>query len=226
MVSVHASIPIFVVINNGLTSVESCVVVVKCVALSFNFVEDVQYILQLSERWKTATAAFSSIESVLGLPDKDTTHDSRRQISTRTINSPEPETVVEIVAANVAPAIDLPVVVRDVTLSVPRESIAVITGAVGCGKTTLLRAISGQASVTNGTITVANEKIGFCGQDIWLENKSIRDNIVGTAVFWRPWYNIIIATCVLEDEVKTLGERYVVGQHGSKLNPAQRQRIV
>src|SRR5258708_5293257 len=52
--------------------------------------------------------------------------------------------------------------VRNISLSVPKGSIVTLIGANGAGKTTTLRAISGIAKVTHGSITFEGEPITNC----------------------------------------------------------------
>lgn len=195
--------------------------IIKCLALSYTFVEDIRLVLKIASYWTTTVSAFSRIETALRLPDTQgiNTNDHRGSEDNAAV-------MVQMTAANIAPDHALPVVIRDVNMAYARGSLSIIAGEAGSGKSTLLRSILGRSFIAQGTVTVAEDDIGFCGQEFWLENKSIRENIVGSYRFHRPWYNVVIAACVLEDEAKSLGEHFLVGSNGAKLNRSQRQRIV
>ena len=54
-------------------------------------------------------------------------------------------------------------VLEGITMRVPRGKVVAIMGGSGCGKTTLLRLISGQLRPTSGTVTVAGEPVHGLG---------------------------------------------------------------
>ena len=69
-------------------------------------------------------------------------------------------------------------VLIDVNMTFPRDTISMIVGRVGCGKSTLLKAIAGELVMTKGRIVSNVSSIAYCDRNPWLQNASIRDNIV------------------------------------------------
>ncbi|HQT81537.1 putative ABC transporter ATP-binding protein [Ferrovum sp. JA12] len=55
-------------------------------------------------------------------------------------------------------------VLKGVNLTVPKGSLVAIMGLSGCGKTTLLRLMGGQLRASEGSVTVANEKLNNLSQ--------------------------------------------------------------
>lgn len=146
--------------------------------------------------------------------------------NTTDTTSGQPLPPVQVSNATITPSIDSTAVVQAVNMSLPYGSLSIVAGDVGSGKTTLLRAISGRAPILSGSITISSDVFGFCGQDPWLQNKSIRENIIGLSEFRRSWFNMVVQACVIEGETRRFGEGYIIGPYGSKLNRSQRQRLV
>jgi len=70
-------------------------------------------------------------------------------------------------------------VLRDVTFSVNRGEIITLSGASGCGKTTILNIISGIVTPDSGTVIRSSDSIGYAFQkDILIPWMSAVDNLV------------------------------------------------
>ena len=66
---------------------------------------------------------------------------------------------------NVHFAYDARPILKGISLTVPRGKVVAIMGGSGCGKTTLLRMISGQIRATSGKVTVADENMSTITND-------------------------------------------------------------
>lgn len=102
-------------------------------------------------------------------------------------------------------------------------------GLVGCGKSTLLESILGE-TITQSQLHQKKLPISvsYCSQIPWLENKTIRDSIVGENSFDDKWYGIVKAACNLETDIthQAQGDMTRVGSKGISLSGGQKQRIV
>lgn len=54
---------------------------------------------------------------------------------------------------------------QNVTLTIPRSSFSMVVGAVGSGKSALLKAILGEIRLIHGTMHVEHADIAYCGQN-------------------------------------------------------------
>ena len=69
-------------------------------------------------------------------------------------------------------------VLRDVTLEVKDEESVAIVGPVGAGKSSLLYAIMNEMIKSSGTKRVSTNKIGFVAQQPWIQNDTLKNNIL------------------------------------------------
>ncbi|KAK9802300.1 putative ABC transporter [Seiridium cardinale] len=120
-----------------------------------------------------------------------------------------------------------PSILKDINFRVPKGSMTMIVGAVGSGKTMLLESILGETVSDTSTATHAKTTIAYCSQQPWLENGTIRSNIIGVSQFDPRWYQTVKTTCVLDQDLQTMemGDRTVVGSKGLSISGGQRQRI-
>lgn len=119
-------------------------------------------------------------------------------------------------------------VLRDVSLKFETGKVNMIIGPVGCGKTALLKTIIGETKLDDGFVVLGLGSVGYCAQAPWLQNISIRDNIVAQSE-WNPhWYQQILKACALDQDVQKLaqGDKTLVGSGGNGLSGGQKHRVV
>jgi ABC-type bacteriocin/lantibiotic exporter with double-glycine peptidase domain len=106
--------------------------------------------------------------------------------------------------------------------------LTVILGPVGCGKSTILKAILGEATIFNGSVWVSTKELAYCDQSPWVSNGSVRENIVSGTHFDAAWYNTVIHACALQVDLLQLsdGDATNVGSKGISLSGGQKQRLV
>jgi ATP-binding cassette subfamily C (CFTR/MRP) protein 1 len=115
-----------------------------------------------------------------------------------------------------------------IDFSVPKGSIWMIPGPVGCGKSTLLKTIIGENKPKEGEISVQTTHISYCAQTPWLQNKSIKKNIVGMNIEDEMWYRQVIYSCNLNPDIAQMpnGDDTQVGNRGISISGGQKHRIV
>ena len=64
-------------------------------------------------------------------------------------------------------------VLRDLTLDIPAGALVVVTGANGCGASSLLAALLGEMRLVSGSCRLGGEA-AFVPQQHWIINDSIR----------------------------------------------------
>lgn len=119
-------------------------------------------------------------------------------------------------------------VLKDVNMSIRQGSLSMIVGRVGSGKSSLLKAMAGEVLISKGRIILHNNSIGYCDQTTWLQNVTIRDNIVGQLPVDEDWFATVVRACALDVDCSLfpLGDRTVVGSGGVALSGGQKQRVV
>lgn len=72
------------------------------------------------------------------------------------------------------------------------------------------------------------QAVAYCSQQTWLENGSIRQNIVGASAYDRTWYDTVKWACNLDADLQQVqgGDHTRVGSKGLNLSGGQKQRIV
>ncbi|GMM51746.1 hypothetical protein DASB73_027090 [Starmerella bacillaris] len=114
----------------------------------------------------------------------------------------------------------------DVSLQTYRGDFVCVTGRVGSGKTAFLKGLAGELSVLNGSILVKGS-IAYCSQDAWLQNMTLRANILFGEKMDLEWYQRVISACELQDDLKQLpkGDFTDVGERGISLSGGQKARV-
>lgn len=116
----------------------------------------------------------------------------------------------------------------DINLTVNSGEFVVITGVIGSGKTSLLNAMAGFMKLSNpgiGSIEV-NKDLLLCSAP-WIQNATVRQNILFGRPMDRNRYNAILKACCLEDDMKELqhGDQTEIGERGITLSGGQKARI-
>ena len=127
-----------------------------------------------------------------------------------------------------------PVVLEDVKIQIARSKVTAIVGPVGSGKSAFLNCILGEMVNASSSATgVQNqypvtEPVAYCCQQPWLENKTIRQNIIGISLYDRKWYCTVKVACGLEEDLDQMkrGDLTMIGSKGLTLSGGQKQRIV
>ena len=117
-------------------------------------------------------------------------------------------------------------VLEDITLSFP-SGLTVVYGEVASGKTALLQALLGELDKTAGEFTRSDAVIGYCAQTPWLQNMSIRDNILFSYPYEEARYKQVLDVCALLPDMAELkhGDLSNIGENGIGLSGGQKARV-
>lgn len=133
---------------------------------------------------------------------------------------------IQMIDACISPIADKPPKLW-ANFSLAKGTTNMMIGPTACGKSTLLKAVLGEANLIEGSVNVQPGRIAYCSQDPWLCNISICKNIIGQLAYDENWYNRVINICQLRDIFDlTDGDMSLAGSRGSNLSRGQRQRIV
>lgn len=138
-------------------------------------------------------------------------------------------------------------VLRGLNLEFPNNSLTVISGPTGSGKSLLLAAILGEVDVLDRHITVPRAPpvdqrfdgkataadwiipscIAFVAQTPWIENMSIKDNILFGLPYDETRYNTVLKACALAQDLTLFddGDLTEVGAQGISLSGGQKWRL-
>lgn len=119
-----------------------------------------------------------------------------------------------------------PIILKDIEMQVMPGQLVAIVGSVGAGKSSLLAAALGEM-VKVGGYTNINSSVAHVPQEAWIQNLSIRDNILFGRDLDRTWYHSVVRACSLEPDLEMLPARdsTEIGEKGINLSGGQKQRV-
>ena len=120
-------------------------------------------------------------------------------------------------------------ILHDIDLTIKRSQLTMVIGPVASGKSTLCAALLGETPISQGTVQVgiSSPEIAFCDQTPFLQNATIKQNIIGTSDFEATWYEKVIDAVALHEDLTALpkGDQSVIGSDGISLSGGQKQRV-
>ncbi|KAI0206477.1 ABC transporter [Astrocystis sublimbata] len=117
-------------------------------------------------------------------------------------------------------------ILKDIHVDFVEGGLNVITGASGSGKSTLLMGILGETLLETGSVTCPKD-IAYASQSPWLQNETIRENILFNSDFEQVRYDRVIEACGLSIDLNEFPERdeTEVGENGTSLSGGQKSRV-
>lgn len=117
-------------------------------------------------------------------------------------------------------------VLIDVSIEVKENKLLLVTGPVGCGKSSLLLAFLDELPPSTGKIT-HNGKIVYVPQTAWVYSGTLRENILFNQEFDQEKYDRTIEACDLKKDITMLpeGDNTILGERGASLSGGQRARV-
>ncbi|KAJ4249958.1 hypothetical protein NW757_007387 [Fusarium falciforme] len=183
----------------------------------------IQAFLQLEEQkdGRSSLEPSSSVEERHSTAEK-TLNSSQKEDQ---IPAPQEPQVMSIQAATFQTD-DEVTLLKHINLNVLQGTLNMIVGRVGCGKSSLLKAIVGELVPTTGHVRAENS-VGYCDQIPWLRNITIKNNIIGQSPFDEKWFDTVLRSCALDEDMHQLPEGYetIVGSGGVALSGGQKQRV-
>lgn len=117
-------------------------------------------------------------------------------------------------------------VLREVDVQVPKGALVAIVGQVGSGKSSLLSALLGDMERLDGSVNVQGS-VAYVAQQAWIQNATVRDNILFQKTMERERYNRTLDQCALQSDLNILpgGDLTEIGEKGINLSGGQKQRV-
>ncbi|XP_070269018.1 multidrug resistance-associated protein 1 isoform X1 [Myotis yumanensis] len=119
-----------------------------------------------------------------------------------------------------------PPTLNGITFSVPEGSLVAVVGQVGCGKSSLLSALLAEMDKVEGHVAIKGS-VAFVPQQAWIQNDSLRENILFGRQLQESYYKSVIEACALLPDLEILpsGDRTEIGEKGVNLSGGQKQRV-
>ncbi|KAK9889603.1 hypothetical protein WA026_006976 [Henosepilachna vigintioctopunctata] len=117
-------------------------------------------------------------------------------------------------------------ILKNINLSIPKSSLNAVVGSVGSGKSTLLSSFLGETYKIKGHVNTEGT-IAYVPQQAWIQNDTLRNNILFGKPFDRIKYQRVINACALKSDFDVLpgGDTTEIGEKGVNLSGGQKQRI-
>lgn len=115
----------------------------------------------------------------------------------------------------------------------PSGALTVVTGPIGAGKSALLLALLGEMDAVQGSVLLArgsgrvDDVVAYAAQTAWLQDMSIKENILFGAQMDQPRYDAVVKACCLLPDFAILedGDGTEIGSKGVSLSGGQKARV-
>lgn len=119
-----------------------------------------------------------------------------------------------------------PFKLQNMDFTVGRNELLAIIGGVGSGKSSVLAALAGEMRKTKGEVVMGASR-AFCPQYAWIQNATVKENILFGKDYNREWYEKVIDACALRPDLEMLpnGDQTEIGERGITVSGGQKQRL-
>lgn len=117
---------------------------------------------------------------------------------------------------------------KDLDVTFSKGELNLIVGPVGSGKSLMLLALLGELHLCQGRFHLPRQNgVSYAAQNPWLQNATIRDNILFGTEFDEERYWKVVEACALNEDLDRFeaGDRTEVGERGVTLSGGQKQRL-
>ena len=122
-----------------------------------------------------------------------------------------------------------PFELKDININISDESLVAVVGVVGSGKSSLLNALLGEMQRMKGGINISPriKNVAYVSQQAWIQNISLKDNILFGKQLDEKKYQEILRVCELKPDLDMLpaGDLTEIGEKGINLSGGQKQRL-
>lgn len=106
-----------------------------------------------------------------------------------------------------------PPILKDINLEVKPGKLVAVVGQVGAGKSSLISAILGEMEKLSGRVNTVG-RIAYIPQQAWIQNSTLRNNILFGKGFDEKQYNKVVDACALKPDLAMLpgGDSTEIGE--------------
>ncbi|XP_033725081.1 multidrug resistance-associated protein 1-like [Pecten maximus] len=114
----------------------------------------------------------------------------------------------------------------NINFEIPQGKLVAVVGIVGSGKSSLISAVLGELERLEGEVTLKGS-IAYVPQEAWIQNMTLRDNILFGTPYREKKYRRVLEACQLLPDLSilTAGDQTEIGQKGINLSGGQKQRV-
>ena len=118
-------------------------------------------------------------------------------------------------------------ILNGINMKVEKGKLVAILGKVGCGKSSLLTAILGEMHKFGNGIVNLNGSTAYVPQQAWIQNATVKNNILFSSEFDEKFYDDVIKACALSTDLEIMpgGDETEIGEKGINLSGGQKQRV-
>uniref|UniRef100_A0A7E4UZL6 ABC transporter domain-containing protein n=1 Tax=Panagrellus redivivus TaxID=6233 RepID=A0A7E4UZL6_PANRE len=123
---------------------------------------------------------------------------------------------------------DACVPLKELNFTLKRGELIGVIGRVGAGKSSFLSAICGELYRTGGrSYKDPNISTAFASQEPWIQNMTLKDNILFGAPLDDDYYRKTVDACALREDFTALaaGDQTEIGERGLNLSGGQKARV-
>ncbi|ORX88370.1 P-loop containing nucleoside triphosphate hydrolase protein [Basidiobolus meristosporus CBS 931.73] len=127
----------------------------------------------------------------------------------------------------------------DISVVFPVGQLSLIAGPTGAGKSSMLMGLLGEMNLVEGSVYIPKRSgrrnsiggyhagVAYVSQQAWLQNDTIRNNILFGQPYDEKRYNEVIEACALQKDLEILegGDETQIGEKGIALSGGQKQRV-
>lgn len=115
---------------------------------------------------------------------------------------------------------------RDINIKVDKGKLVAVVGTVGSGKSSIVSAFLGEMERVSGVVNT-NGTIAYVSQQAWIQNATLKDNILFGKPYNKKSYDHVVEACALKPDFDMLpaGDMTEIGEKGINLSGGQKQRV-
>ncbi|KAN0009360.1 hypothetical protein ACTFIU_006645 [Dictyostelium citrinum] len=115
---------------------------------------------------------------------------------------------------------------KDINFQATGQSLTMVVGSVGSGKSTLVQAMLGELETIEGEIGIKGS-IAYVPQQAWIINATLKDNIIFGKELDEEKYQKVLEVCALKRDIELFpqGDLVEIGERGINLSGGQKQRV-
>lgn len=124
------------------------------------------------------------------------------------------------------------IILKNLNLEIKTSEFVCVIGEVGSGKSSILQAILNNMLPANSKdqpqpSVIVNGSISYVSQVPWIQNDTVKNNIVFHSEFNQEKYNFVLDICELKPDLEVLvgGDMTEIGEKGINLSGGQKARI-